>query len=330
MAAGDLVSPVVLPEGFILRVPTMDDALQVTDLMNAHDILMGGEPGMELSEVVEEWQSSRFDLSQDAWLIEAPAGQIVGFESCADFRHDGQISIDGYVHPDHMGRRIGTYLLRMAEKRAREHLQKYPPEVRITANAGCYANDKAAHAMFGAEGYEVIRYFWRMNITMETAPPEPVFPEGITVRAFVLNQDEQATYAATTESFGDHWNFTPRPFEIWAEDTYQSEGFDPTLYFLAIDNSTGEIAGVSLCRVSLGDGWLSTLGVRRPWRKKGLGMALLQHTFAEFYRRGYRRVGLGVDASNPTGATRLYERAGMKVAQQFAFYEKEIRPVKAD
>jgi hypothetical protein len=33
-----------------------------------------------------------------------------------------------------------------------------------------------------------------------------------------------------------------------------------------------------------------------------------------------------VDASNPTGATRLYKRVGMQVAGEYVLYEKELRP----
>jgi ribosomal protein S18 acetylase RimI-like enzyme len=73
-------------------------------------------------------------------------------------------------------------------------------------------------------------------------------------------------------------------------------------------------------------GWVGTLGVRRPWRKRGLGLALLRYSFNEFYRRGIRKVGLGVDAQNLTGALRLYEGAGMHVHQTFDQYEKELRP----
>ena len=69
-----------------------------------------------------------------------------------------------------------------------------------------------------------------------------------------------------------------------------------------------------------------TLGVRRPWRKRGLGLALLRHSFNEFYRRGKRKVGLGVDAQNLTGALRLYENAGMHVDQTSDLYEKEMPP----
>ena len=76
----------------------------------------------------------------------------------------------------------------------------------------------------------------------------------------------------------------------------------------------------------MGIGWVGTLGVRRPWRKKGLGLALLQASFGEFYKRGMKTIGLGVDASNPTGATRLYQRAGMYIASEFLTFEKELRP----
>ena len=73
-------------------------------------------------------------------------------------------------------------------------------------------------------------------------------------------------------------------------------------------------------------GWVGTLGVRRPWRKRGLGLALLRHSFNEFYRRDKRKVGLGVDAQNLTGALRLYESAGMHIDLAHDFYEKELRP----
>jgi mycothiol synthase len=71
-------------------------------------------------------------------------------------------------------------------------------------------------------------------------------------------------------------------------------------------------------------GWIASLSVRKPWRKRGLGLALLHHAFGEFWRLGERTIGLGVDAENPTGATRLYERAGMHVVSDYAVYEKRL------
>ena len=64
------------------------------------------------------------------------------------------------------------------------------------------------------------------------------------------------------------------------------------------------------------------LGVVPEYRQRGLGQALLQHTFAEFAKRGFKAVGLGVDAENPTGAVRVYERAGMHVERTNLIFEK--------
>jgi len=67
------------------------------------------------------------------------------------------------------------------------------------------------------------------------------------------------------------------------------------------------------------------LGVRKPYRKRGLGYSLLKQSFKLFQERGYTRAGLGVDASNPTGAVALYERVGLSVYVQFVNYRKMLR-----
>ena len=86
-----------------------------------------------------------------------------------------------------------------------------------------------------------------------------------------------------------------------------------------------EIAGVLRGEPQRFDaGWVGALGVRKKWRKRGLGLALLHHAFGEFHRRGETKVALGVDAQNPTGATRLYERAGMHVAYEAVAFQKEL------
>ena len=93
-----------------------------------------------------------------------------------------------------------------------------------------------------------------------------------------------------------------------------------------------EIAGFSLCRSQSWEdpqvGWVSVLAVRRPWRQRGLGMALLQHSFGALYQRGKTMIGLGVDGQNMTGALRLYQKAGMSIYRQHNLYEKELRPGK--
>jgi ribosomal protein S18 acetylase RimI-like enzyme len=140
----------------------------------------------------------------------------------------------------------------------------------------------------------------------------------------VRAQHEVAVWEAQNESFRDHWGSHDVPLSEWQHGKFNREDFDPTLWVIAWDGD--RVAGFSQNRYRMGIGWVSTLGVRRPWRKKGLGLALLLQSFGEFYKRGKTTIGLGVDASNPTGATRLYHRAGMYVASEFLTYEKELRP----
>ena len=45
---------------------------------------------------------------------------------------------------------------------------------------------------------------------------------------------------------------------------------------------------------------------------------------AELSRACERSVGLGVDSENPTGATRLYERAGMHAVSESVTFEKTL------
>ena len=112
----------------------------------------------------------------------------------------------------------------------------------------------------------------------------------------------------------------------WKLRKLEREEFDASLWHIAWDGD--QIAGHAQTRFRNGVGWIGNLGVRRPWRKRGLGEALLLHAFNEFYKRGMPKIGLSVDASNPTGATRLYQKVGMKVAVEHVLYEKELRPGK--
>ena len=110
--------------------------------------------------------------------------------------------------------------------------------------------------------------------------------------------------------------------QTWQKNVFGRTSFDSTLCFLA--RADREVVAAEMCSQRFGMGFVDSVGVRKPWRRRGLGRALLLQGFGELYQRGERRIGLGVDASNPTGATRLYERVGMRVAWQADTYEKAL------
>ena len=151
-------------------------------------------------------------------------------------------------------------------------------------------------------------------------------PEGVTIRPYRHPDELQAVYEADEEGFADHWEHRARPFDEWRGRHVERERFDPTLWWVA-EAEDGAIAGLARCDWKRqGDwGWVDGLAVRPAYRRRGIAEALLKTAFAEFFRRGERRVGLGVDAQNPTGATRLYEKAGMRVFWRALVWEKELR-----
>jgi mycothiol synthase len=275
-------------------------------------------------ELRAEWETTGFNLETDTWVMTTNDGRVVGYEEFVNKYAHASLQGDGYVHPDFMGLGIGTTMLRALEERARQEMTLAEPGQRIFIRNAMSIGDTVAREMHEAEGYKPIRFFWRMEITLDTAPPTPIWPEGIELRPFEADGQAYLLYRAYEEAFQDHWGHTPRSFEVWKHRDIESDEFDPSLWFIAWDGN--QIAGYALNRYRNGNSWVGTLGVRRPWRKRGLGLALLYHSFGEFYRRGKRTISLGVDAANPTGATRLYQKAGMHVAAEYVNYEKELRP----
>jgi len=275
-------------------------------------------------ELKHEWQNDGFQLEADAFLVETKDGRVVGFEEFGNEKDHYQLHADGYVHPNFKGLGIGTSLLRAVEVRANQDMQLSDPELRVFIRSTIDSKDEEGHNLHKTAGYSSIRYHWRMEIKLETAPPIPVWSDGIELRPFVKDEHAVALWQADNEAFRDHWGSHASSYEDWAHRKFGKPEFDPTLWMIAWDGD--QIAGYSQNRFRMGIGWIGGLGVRRPWRKKGLGLALLQHSFGEFYKRGTTTIGLGVDASNPTGATRLYQRAGMYIASEFVTYEKELRP----
>lgn len=307
----------ISPVGVRIRAPVLDDAAAVADLINACALAVGDAPDCTISRIRNDWNRPRFNLGTDAWIAEDVSRRIVGYEDAWISDDAMNIGLDGYVHPDALGRGIGICLLRTAGEWAA------PRAIAGTiVRASVDGTNANAHQLFEGEGFELVRQFWRMEIELREPPSVPVWPAGLAVRAFVPKQDARRLYATVQSAMADHWGWVPDSYEEW---THHHDDFDPALCLLAVEGD--EIAGTAICTTRGGDGWVNTLAVRRPWRQRGLGLALLLSAFAMFHLRGIQVVGLGVDAQSLTGATRLYERAGMHVRVRYDTFEKTIDPI---
>jgi ribosomal protein S18 acetylase RimI-like enzyme len=126
----------------------------------------------------------------------------------------------------------------------------------------------------------------------------------------------------------DHFQQSEEPFDAWRARLLGHADFDPDLWLIAWADD--EAAG-ALIAYDHGDlGWVKGLGVRRPWRRRGLGTALLAHALTEFHERGQSRVDLGVDAEGATRPLRLYERAGMQATSAYELYVRSLGDAAAD
>lgn len=321
-----------LSPGFQAGPVTDETAQGAVDTLNAASRAINGGDRTNLDDFSVEWKTEGFNRDTDTQIVCAPDGKVVGYADVWDTEppHVRQDSLAA-VHPEYTGRGIGSYLLDWIIARARRNLPKAPEGARVIVKQVANSVNQAAHNLLLAKGFQDTRQSYRMRIDFDTPPEAPKMPEGITIRP-IREGEERALWRAAFDSFRDHWGWVERPFEQYFDlHMYFAKNdpdHDPSLWFVAMDGE--EVAGAAICLQKTFEdpdmGWVNTLGVRRPWRKRGIGLALLQHVFHEFYRRGKPRVGLGVDASSLTGATRLYEKAGMHVYQQYNTYELELRP----
>lgn len=325
------ISPVKLPPGYQARPITLDDAEAAAEISNASNIVLTGKPRIEAGEIRSDWQMPTMNLLTNTLAVCGPDGVPVGLAELwanEPFVHN---FVFAEVHPGQRGLGIGSALAAWAEARGRELAPRAPDGARVVLRQFRQSTDEASARLLRQQGYELARHNLQMVIDLDGPPPAPVLPEGITIRPFIRGQEEAALLLAIREEFRDHWGHVESPFDDdyreWMHWIETNPACDPALLFVAMDGT--EIAGTAIGQTKWAEdpeaGWIFALGVRRPWRRQGIALALLQHCFAAFYARGKRRAGLGVDAQSLTGATRLYEKAGMRVQRQYAFYEKELR-----
>jgi GNAT superfamily N-acetyltransferase len=277
-----------------LRPASHGDLDAAFALVATCDTAVLGEPDYEISEIRDDWRDA--SLEDDTRVVVDAAGALVGYA----FAQNGEYVRPGgavYVHPGAERRGIGTALTHWLEERARSNLDLAPKGARVAMEFGTSSAHQPAIDLLEHEGYALTRYFLRMTIELGDEPRvTPQWPDGIALRTHDTGPDDVAVYEAVQESFADHWGHVREPYDAWRKHTVERrEWFAPDLWFLA--SAGDEIAGVALCSdyPSLGQGFVNTVGVRRPWRRTGVALALMHHAIAEFQRRGRATVSLVVE-----------------------------------
>lgn len=310
------------------------DPAEIARIFNAANEAEGGDQHSSPEEFANflAHPDEHFDSSRDVVIVEHD-GEVVayGWQEWVDTT-DGlrEHRLRGFVHPAWTRRGIGTGLLHWMEARARQTAAAYPTD--RPRFYGTWVDDHRVgkRALLQREGYVETRWFYDMRRDdldqVDVAP----MPEGLEVRPIGTDRDSLwRLFSADAEAFEDHWggfNFNEAVFGELLDDP----NFNPSLYVVAWDGD--EIAGAVINVLPLSEnkalnrrrGWLESVFVRRPWRRRGLAGALVARSLVVLREAGMDHAMLGVDADNPTGALGVYERAGFTVAKRSAAFRKPM------
>jgi len=291
-----------------IRTPTAEEAPEIRALLEEHAQAAFGEP-----ELSEEEVRSWFTRPKLSIRLAVRGGAPVGYlDIYAD--DSGRFPVD--IRTLDAG--AAGVLVEEAERLAREQGAE-------AVRGFVQGDEPVLRGVLEQSGWMPIRYQFQMRIDLEDAVPEPIWPEGLTPRN-PREDEHERVYEANQEAFADHWDFHRIPFDEWLAFAVNDHSYEPSLWWLVDDGDELAAFAVNSWHSS-GDphfGWIGILGVRRPWRRRGLATALLRHSFRDFRERGATRVGLGVDGQNTTGAVRLYESVGMHVARRGDIYEQTL------
>ncbi|HTW20933.1 MAG TPA: GNAT family N-acetyltransferase [Mycobacteriales bacterium] len=292
-----------------LRSVTAEDAETILDLVLLSDLAEVGEPNTTIDEV-------RTDLANDqlvAAVVESPDGELLGYSWVERFPGHPSLFGDIIVRP-------GTDETVMAA--LFDWVRATTKDLGRDLPINLFANSKNAvkRQIYERAGATVIRRFYRMVATFDEPPVIPDLPAGVRLEP-VRRSDEDLhdMWEITDLAFLDHFDPIREPYERWLAHTVNGVCPDLSLWWFATVDGA-RVAGLYAAEMPEA-GYIDVLGTLRDYRGRGLGKLLLLNAFAEFYRRGYRKVALGVDASSLTNAVRLYESVGMEVKYEGLRYE---------
>ncbi len=304
----------------------LDDAGVVADLTNENSRAHVGVSIVDVAFVRRLLTDTEMDLDRHTAVVEDASGTVVAAGAVTVSPPFDEPVIHAAVPARHWENGVGAAVLAHLERLAEATVGRADGDATPAILVEALPAERGLERWLEAHGYRAARHFWMMRRELDEPVAAPPLPDGLELRRYEP-EAARAIHAAIEEAFRDHWGSQEQSFESWLHWIVEAEGFDPRLVFVAWDD--GEVAGACVCeptfRADPACGLVETLAVRRAWRRRGLGRALLLHAFTEFRRRRTRCVALLVDSEHPTGATTLYRSVGMREEPAGAFWKRQVQ-----
>ncbi|GLV56379.1 hypothetical protein KDH_32200 [Dictyobacter sp. S3.2.2.5] len=309
-----------LPASLTVRAARREDAQAIVDLYSLVEEAETGQSDNIIDDVYDLWDGERIDLAHNSCSIFAPHGELIGYTAVANTGRGVLLDVHTQAHPDYAELSLFSYLLQFAEERARVLLET---DEKLPRRLYTWGFTPANTARFVQHGFTIENSDYRMEVVMQTEPPQPQSLPGVTIRPFIAGQEERAVYDVIAEAFPDIDGKPYRPYEDWYEKVFEkTPSFDPAMLYVAV--AEGQIVGTISCRVypQNGEGFIWQVAMRRAWRKRGIASLLIRTALVAYYQGGMKRIQLDVDANNATGAHQLYASLGMHKYSQVDSLQK--------
>jgi GNAT superfamily N-acetyltransferase len=318
--------------GLTLRTYRPGDAAATSELLN-RVFEADAVPWRTDAAEQENWLSrgnDKFDPERDMFMIEVDGTLVATADTEWIDTNDGlrEYRMGASVDAGWRRRGIGTWLQGMLEQHAAELAERYPSDHVQMLGTWATETEHDKIALINRFGFTPARYFFDMVRPSLDEISEPVLPDGLELRPVSADQLRQL-WDADVEAFRDHWggfDASEENYQRWIGDPK----FDASLIVVAWDGD--EIAGGVVNEINEAEnrafnrkrGWLASVFVRRRWRRRGLGRAVVLRSLQVFRDRGMTSAGLGVDADNPNGALGLYTGTGFEVELRSSAYRKPM------
>lgn len=251
------------------------------------------------------------------WDGDELVGALLAFDG---LEHGRGLQLDLFIEPGYPDRRcVAECLLRGGEAFGRT----LPSAPHDQLKCESFSGDEDVPAVLDDLGFDAHRTYLRMRLDFDGAPAVSELPAGLRAQP-MTDDDWPQMHHVIIEAFRDHYDSHPLPLDLFRQDSV-NDTTDFDRWRLVFDGDDCVAVCIASNRYAEhGLGYVENIGVLREYRGRGIARFLLRDAFARDHSDGLNGTSLHCDATNPTGATQLYESVGMRRDQEYLAWRTRL------